>query len=643
MCGFVGYCSLEKKPIALSPALVEQLSKLIAHRGPDGQGSWFSVDKDVGMIHRRLAIVDQSKRGAQPMVDEQAQLVIVFNGEIYNHLALRAQLEKKGYQFHSSSDTETVLKAYQEWGMAFLDRLQGMFAFVLFDQKRDHIFAVRDRIGIKPLYFCLSNGIFSFASEIKAFWPLPWIEKKINAQSISHYLTHLAVPAPQTIFEGVYKLPAGFYLQIDDKRELSVTSWYNPALAITQNNDTADDPETLEELLMQSVQSHKPAELATGVLLSGGLDSSLLTAMLCRLGEQPTTFQISFQGDGYRDRYWARAVAKRLQTNHYDCVISEFDAFSYFKSITHHNDEPLADAVSIPLYFVTQLAKTKGIKVLMMGEGADELFFGYQSYIRQLQRYHRWQKLQRYAHPMLQQALFFCARRLGRIDSLNDALLDRWKMGKPPLLPAAVLFAEKGKINLLKPIEARIDPIVELFYPAMSTIADSFGLFDYHHEKLIAQKDSTDYAQSVLHLELKHRLPELLLMRTDKMTMAASVEARVPFLSEKLVSYALSLPLSSKYQQNTGKYLLKKVAEKYLAPDIIYRPKVGFNSPVEYWFSNGHYFKKDLMNLLEAQPAKWHDLLDFQGIKQLLHDHDAEKGNYSYQLWAIYNLLAYEG
>ena len=644
MCGFAGYNAFHTKNI--DHALLHDLSGTLEHRGPDDAGIWTSPDHQIALIARRLSIIDTSAAGAQPMCDKKQTLILVFNGEIYNHHKLRAYLKEKGYRFRSRSDTEVFLYAFKHWGIDCLKRFDGMFAGAIYDRTSRSMFLFRDRIGIKPLYFSLQSDMLSFASEIKALWKMPWIAKRISIRALSHYLTYVATPAPMTLFEGIYKLPAGFFAEIQADGTSSFTKWYDPIGSL----DISDAHEyqkksycvsAVRRLLKKAVQKRLVADVPIGALLSGGLDSSLLVALMAKEQQNIHTFTVSFENDPNEERTWARKVAKKFGTNHHELILTEQDAFSFFEKMIYHQDEPLGDSVCIPLYFVSKLARDAGMKVLLSGEGADELFCGYPMYVDYVSMYRYWKTSQHYIPDIARQGLFYAARPFYANYPNRKDLIKVWAEGRSLFWGGVRIFSELWKDEILLAADLEpIDPIVEKIYPGFPQQSDSYAIADYHRDEFYKHNPSGDFFSAMTYIELKHRLPELLLTRTDKMTMATSIEARVPYLDHALVECALQIPMKYKYRHKQTKYVLKKVAEGMVSPEIIHRKKVGFISPVTKWFKEGHIFKEHLLDMVHSKRF-WHDILDSQAIKQLVAKNNKSSIDYSYQLWTLNNLLAF--
>ncbi|MFH0898339.1 MAG: asparagine synthase (glutamine-hydrolyzing) [bacterium] len=603
MCGFAGFCSLsENQNIPNNPEqLLTAMQQSINHRGPDDHGIWFSQRHQVGLAHSRLAIIDLSQAAKQPMMDKEQTTLISFNGEIYNYLSIKKELENLGYQFFSQSDTEVLLNSYKEWGFQCLTKLDGMFAGVIFDIKKNSLFLFRDRVGKKPAYFSVQNGIFSFASEIKALWQLPWNKKNISQQGLYHYLTFMVTPAPYTIFEHVYKLPAGFYAYLDAQRTITFHEWYSPLTQISESEQKqffCEDfcLENITLLLEQAAQKRLMSDVPFGAFLSGGIDSSLNVALMAKFVGKVKTFTVAFSDDPENNELsWARLVAQHFDTDHHEIIISEKEAFNFYEKMVHHLDEPLADCVCIPFYFVAQLAKDNGVTVVQVGEGADELFFGYNTYAKQKKFYDTfWFPTQKVLPTFVKKGIGLLAQTCMRKKLTVVELLNNWSHNKAFFWGGAIAFNEQQKKRILTEqffSEIHHDPFVQKIYNGLSQKYDSHSIVDYHLSRLKQFNNHTDFSTQMLYLELKQRLPELLLMRADKMAMAASVEARAPFLDYKLVEFMLHVPASLKFKNNTTKYLLKKVAHGILPDAIINRKKIGFAAPTSHWFWSGNLFQ----------------------------------------------------
>jgi asparagine synthase (glutamine-hydrolysing) len=562
MCGIVGYFAVNNGKAIAERDLLNMRDRL-AHRGPDDAGLsiWRHGDRSVGLAHRRLSIIDLSPDGRQPMATADDSLWIVFNGEIFNYRELRTELEQTGrYSFRSQSDTEVILYAVREWGLdGCLARLRGMYAFALFDRAAGELTLVRDPLGVKPLYYMRSSERLVFASEIKALLAAPGVTPRIDDAALYHYLTFAVSPAPDTMFAGIRKLHAGTFLQMDARGHVTQKRYWDPSRVVPAHDDRTEEDsiDELRRLLRQAVTRRMRSDVPVGAFLSGGLDSSLILALMAGQADHPVeTYTVGIAGDPASERGHARQVSERFGARHHDLVISDEEFLSFLPRMAYVQDEPLADPVCVPLYYLSQLARDCGTPVIQVGEGSDELFAGYPIY----QRFDRWnrrayQPLLRLPH-VLRSALYDWARDRVRPE-LADALR-RARDGDPFFLGNAVAFWDHEKNSLLK----------QEYQPAITSSAYIRGLLEHTR--------SRDALTGMTVIELSNRLPELLLMRVDKMSMAASIETRVPFLDEDLVAFALTVPSAIKLQDGTPKSLLKKAAEGILPREIIDRAKWGF-------------------------------------------------------------------
>lgn len=648
MCGVVGFVNCCSDQMPVEQKFLDRMQLRVAHRGPDGHGMWVSDNGQIGLAHRRLSILDLSDAAAQPMFDKNRTVVISFNGEIYNHPELRKELEKLGHCYSSNSDTETILYAYKQWGIDSLRRFEGMFAFALYDIYKDELYLVRDRIGIKPLYFSLQGDRLSFASEIKALWELPWIKKELNPEGLYHYLTYLATPAPMTIYHKIYKLPAGFYIKIDRQRKISFHEWYDLLKpSVTYSTQELNDEQfcinKIRSLLQNSIRTHMLSDVPYGVFLSGGIDSSLNVALMSKFVDRVKTFNVSFSdGPEFCERAWARRVAKQFNTEHHEIVISEKEAFDFFEKMVYYQDEPLADCVCIPLYYVAKLLKDAGVTVVQVGEGSDELFCGYTSYARYVDTYYRWWRPSSMLPSFVRKKMFnLIQKAFPRYDAAYLDIAYNWALDRKLFWGGAIALTERTKRGLWNaPISVDHDPVIEQIYGDFRQCFDSYTVVDYHLNKFRKQNPQPDFLQSMIYLEFKQRLPELLLMRVDKMAMATAVEGRVPFLDHPMVEFALQIPSKFKYKNGTTKYILKKACEGILPNDVIYRKKVGFAAPTKRWLKSGTYFKPYFLDMLATKEKSINSYLNVMGIKRLFEHNQRDDVDNTLYLWTLQNVMA---
>jgi asparagine synthase (glutamine-hydrolysing) len=576
LCGINGTLAVDDG-YRVDPTLLARMRDTLAHRGPDGAASWISDDARVGLAFRRLAIIDLSETAMQPMPNEDGTIRVVFNGEIYNHLEIRKELEELGHEFRTDhSDTEVIVHGFEEWGIDVLQRLRGMFAIGVWDERERALWLARDRIGIKPLYWTLHHGHLNFASEIKALLQDPQQERAVDEESLYHYLSFLTTPAPQTLFRGIRKLAAGTWLRIGrggDLREERYWDVWDGVEPLTTESEQEIAARVLDEL-RTSVKLRKLADVPVGVFLSGGIDSSTNAALFSEGEGAPIkTFSIGYEGeyDTYKNEFgYARQMAELVGADHHERRLTIDDALDFIPEMVRLQDEPIADPVCIPVYFVSKLARDNGVVVAQVGEGSDELFWGYPSWKTLL-------NLQRYDDLPVPRALksagVALAGALGKGQRREVEYLRRGAAGLPIFWSGAESFTEAQKQGLLSPrLRRELDGLTS--WDALAPIRKRF--------------DDGAWEKSHLHwmsyVDLNLRLPELLLMRVDKMSMGVSLEGRVPFLDHEFVELAMSIPEKSKTNGGTLKHILKKAVRGVIPDELIDRPKQGFGVPVYEWF-----------------------------------------------------------
>ena len=630
MCGIVGV--FDRGGTAVEPSLVAGMRDAMRHRGPDDEGLWCSPDANVVLGHRRLSIIDLSLAGRAPMSNEDGSVQVTFNGEIYNHAQLREDLKRRGHSFRSVCDTEVLVHLYEEHGPAMVEHLIGMFAFVVWDEGRGRMLAARDRMGIKPLYWIDDGSRFAFASEIKALLPL-LPRREIDAVALSHYLTFVAVPPPRTMFAGVSKLAAASTMIVTRDGPAAPERFWDPLENRADIDSAADWQAEIRIALERSVERRMMSDVPVGVFLSGGVDSSTNVALMSRVMDDPVnTFSVGFHGaEDYNEFDWARRVAERFGTHHHEVKIDHDDLWRFMPEMVFHQDEPIADPVCVPLYFVSKLAKESGVTVVHVGEGADELFAGYPTYVRAYEMASRqWPRLRSLPAPVRNglaaagtAALGLSPRRQIEIEALRRAAQpdgELWWGG-------AVAFYEHGFDSVTTPeFRARLNgDRPRDVIAAIAADAERFG--------------AQDELDRLIYQDLRLRLPELLLMRVDKFTMANAIEARVPFLDHELVELAMSTPASEKVRDGIGKHVLKRAVSDLLDHDLVWRPKQGFGTPVSQWF------RSELGDQLEHQLAHGaiNELgyLDPDTVRDILELHRSGRADRSFQLWNVLNLSAW--
>src|SRR5712691_3574503 len=631
MCGICGIWEYGASEGRVGLSLVESMRDEMRHRGPDDEGSLLFDQERGGLGFRRLSIIDLSPAGNQPMHGCTKSVWLVFNGEIYNHARLRKGLEQRGHIYHSRTDSETIIHLYEERGLDFVNEIEGDFAIALWDANREQLVLARDRIGVKPFYFYHRDRRFIFASEIKAILRHPAVAPELDETSLYHYLTFLTTPAPQTLFRDIQKLPAGHMLVIDRAGEARITKYWDalPPGSLVVRNET-EHQQNILELLRASIKKRMMADVPFGVFLSGGVDSSANVALMSELMTQPVrTFTVGFHdSEELNELEPARAISKRFGTNHHEVMIGRADMQKFLPELVFHQDEPIADPVCVPLYYVSKLARDTGTIVVQVGEGSDEIFAGYnwfRTYLKIEERF--WRHAERtplaarraaaaLARPVVQKVLKKrmageLVRRLGANQSLF------WG--------GVSVFDDQTKSKVFS-------TNTRSRYNGLST----HDVVREYQEKIASERPDSDFAARMTYLELKLRLPELLLMRVDKITMATSVEARVPFLDHHLIEYAMTLPRRLKVKGTTGKHILKRALESVLPKDVLYQPKRGFGAPTREWF-RGPEGDSLIQQLLNSSIRK-RNFFDYGFIQRLADEHRREQHDWSANLWCLLNL-----
>jgi asparagine synthase (glutamine-hydrolysing) len=617
MCGIVGLTSLNKPGFPLEKAM-----QALQHRGPDDSGSY--ADDTVSLGQTRLSIIDLAG-GGQPMSNEDGSKCIIFNGEIYNFQALRRELEQHGHRFQTRSDTETILHGYEQWGTDCLQRLQGMFAFAVWDKNQKRLFLARDRLGIKPLFFAEHQGSLYFASEMKAILADPRFPREMNESALAAYFSLSYIPAPQTVFKQISKLLPGHYLIWQDGRTHIHQYWdlrFAPDYSLSED----DCLQTIAELLEDAVKQRLMSEVPLGCFLSGGIDSGAVVALMSGLLDDPvTTFCMGFGGQagGYLDeRGYARMVADRYRTDHHEFEVRpEFEGL--MDTIVQAFDEPFADDSTIPSYFVCQLAREKAT-VALSGLGGDEAFAGYERYLGLRLRgvYQRWVPkglktvLNRLAESLPERADgHYTINHLKRFTRSAAATPDT---------------AYAGFLSILRPdLQRRL-------FSDNSSISDRVSACNDHLSSLFNSSQITNGADVLnrgLYTDFKTYLPEDILAVTDRMSMQHSLEVRVPFLDHRLVEFCATIPPGMKLKGLKKKALLKQWAKAHLPKEVIRHRKQGFVGPMTQWL------KTDLKPMTETvlAPAnlKQHGLFKEATVRRILDQHASGRENHDTLIWAL--------
>lgn len=614
MCGIAGFVSRENSA-SLSSAL-KSMASAIAHRGPDGEGFHESTTRDgtsrIGLAHRRLSIIDLAM-GAQPMTNEDRTVHIVFNGEIYNFPALREQLVAAGHRFITASDTETIVHAYEEWGTECPKHLRGMFAFAIWDAKRERLFLCRDRFGKKPLFLCESRGSLVFGSEVKAVLSFPGVSSDIDLDSVNNYFSYRYVPAPGTLFKQIHKLMPGCWAVWENGRLQQVRYYQPPDAEPLTARESPDDKVVVDaflEKLDEAVRIRMIADVPFGAFLSGGIDSSAIVALMRRHSTQPVkTFSVGFEQAEYSELRYSREVANVYGTDHHELIVSENEVMSLLPRLVRYRDAPISEPSDIPIYMLASEAR-KSVKMVLTGEGADEFLGGYPKHV--------------YEHMVSPYQVIPKSVRRGLIEPLVHSL------------PYGFQRAKTAIVNLgLESYQERMPR----WFGAM-TQREKDALLrpdsDFRPPHAFCGSKDNSPLRRILHFDQTIWLPDNLLERGDSMTMAASLEARMPFLDHELAAMVSALPDRYRVRGTTTKWILREAMKKLLPESILKRPKVGFRVPVNEWFR--HSMRDYLFDHLTGSRSLTADYYRKSSLDKILNDHVAGRQNHEKLLWSLLNL-----
>ena len=664
MCGITGIY-IANNPLTVKEETLISMRDSLIHRGPDDKGLYISKDKKLGLGFRRLAIIDLSKKGNQPMTSEDKSIWLIFNGEIYNFQELKQDLIIKGHHFKSKTDSEVILHLYEEKGEKCLDDLNGMFAFVIWDEKQKKLFAARDRIGIKPFYYYFKEGIFLFGSEIKAILQNPLVKREPDLEGISHYLTFASTPAPFTLFKNIKKLPAAHYLTLDKFGHLEIQRYWSPVKnyeSRIRNRELKPKNQGEEfyitkvrELLQDSIKKQMVSDVPFGCFLSGGIDSSTNAVLMSKaMGKSVETFSISYKDYPEFDEFqYSRKINELLKAKSHEAKVGPEEFLDWIDKMAASNDDPNGDWVCFPVYYLAKMFRENGVIMGQVGEGSDELFNGYE---RDLIYFKFWKKFWRYLEK-LPKFIKIIPYQLSKLLPKNIAafpkeLLRRLAYKKHLFYGGANAFTSYDKQFLLtesfkKQLPYDIsDKVVEDIYSSAVIASGSASsvITNGSASSVIARRPkadeaiSLDFLQQMLYLELNLRLPELLLMRVDKMVSMNSLEARVPYLDHRLVELAFSIPQELKLKNNTTKYILKKAVEGIIPNEIIYRKKKGFGAPVSQWLRENEQVRNKIIEIIQNSKIQKLNLFNDEYINKLFEDHLSKKCDNSFKIWNLTTL-----
>lgn len=613
MCGLAGFTHRIRPS---DPYRIRNIAKLIAHRGPDESGVFESDTISIASV--RLKILDL-EGGQQPMIDTAHGVVLAFNGEIYNHASLRQELERKGHKFHTRSDTEVVLKAFVEWDVAAFQRLQGMFAAAFWNERKKRLVLVRDRMGIKPLYYTEAGDRFYFGSELKTLFEHPEIDRAVDEEALDYYLSLNYVPAPLTMVEGVRKLLPGHWLEWVDGR-VRTAQWWNLRLAPDERWNLEAAKSRLDSLLRESVRSHMLSDVPLGVWLSGGLDSSTILHYACESGARMKTFSASFRGEDCDETPWFREVAQHYGAEPYEIDINaDLNVGEAIESLVYHADEPMADAGALPVWFLSQLTRSH-VTVVLSGEGADELFGGYVTYLAD--RYARYARM---APAALRRAGLSLASLMPASDEkigldykvrrfLEGTFLD--EDSAHTYWNGTFCNEAKNRLRLNNEVSSRT-PLARAAVPRHAAYSGDLNRFLW--------QDQLGY------------LPDDILTKCDRVSMAHSIEVRPPFLDHRIVEFAGSLPVDLKIRGNRLKFVLRELMKDKLPRPVLRRKKEGFDIPMHAWLRG--CLKPLLLDTLSEESVGGTGLFRAAEVDRLVQSHLSREQNAGYHLWGLLVLV----
>jgi len=620
MCGIAGFSG------RFDPGLLSRMNKLIAHRGPDDSGEWFSSDAGIGLANRRLAIIDLSSDGHQPMANESGSIQLAFNGEIYNYRSLREELIASGHRFRSQTDTEVLIHLYEAHGLEMLSRLNGIFAFAIWDEAKNQLFVARDGVGVKPLYYSETSSGLIFASELKALLASDQVSREIDAISLHYHMTYLWAPSPSTMLKGVRKLPPGQALLIKQGQITRLWRHYDlPYGADTITGGEGEIAEGLRQHIEQAVKRQMVSDVPVGAMFSGGLDSSAVVAMMKRAepGNRPKCYTIGFSDDvdmdgAPQDLTYARKVAEHLDVDLRPIIVGS-DMIGQLDKMLYFLDEPQADPAPINSMIISRQARLDGTKVLLAGSGGDDLFSGYRRHLAL-----KYEKAWGWLPAVLRQGISNTARKA--------------RGSSPTMRRLKRAFAYAGQ-----PPEERLvsyffwstDAIRQAIYS--DEIADQLSGIDAAEPLMASLRNVTkkepDRLNQMLYLEGKHFLADHNLNYMDKAGMAEGVEIRVPLLDLDLIDYAVRIPSSMKLKGRESKYILKKAMEPILPREAIYRPKTGFGMPLRRWL---HTELRDLTDdVLSEQSLNSRGLFNGKAVRLLMEQDRQGKVDAAYIIFAV--------
>ncbi len=621
MCGLAGFLRMPNTPEREDHQhWLEAMGQAIVHRGPDAGATW--QDDHVGMVHRRLSILDLSTAGNQPMASKSGRYIIAFNGEIYNFREIRQELNAVGYCFHTQTDTEVLLALFEHKGVDCLNDLNGMFAIAIWDREARQLFLARDRLGKKPLYYYRESGQFAFASEIKALMQVPFIKTDIRQDAVKDFFAYQYVPDPKTIYRHVHKLPPGHWL-VTDGEKLTIRQYWDVSFASPSSASLAELEGGLYDLIDDAVRLRMVSDVPLGAFLSGGVDSSAVVGLMAGHTDRPvTTCSIGFDSRRFDEVVWAKKVADLFYTDHHEFTVRENVAGS-LTDIARFFDEPFADPSFVPTYFVSQLACQK-VTVALAGDGGDENFAGYSKYRTD----HIENRIRRLFPGALRHNVF---PRLAQLAGVMNSPVTRKAqslLGTLAMEPDQAFFLTNCFFR-----RAVWDDLVRGELKRETDGYDPADITRQHYHNA----DTDDHLSKILYTDIKTYLPGDILTKVDRMSMANSLETRAPLLDYRVVEYAASIPSALKMKGKEKKFILKDTFSRLLPDDILYRKKMGFSVPLAEWLRHELYEKAE--SVFTDNNGGLSQCFDMNAVRNLWRRHQDGNNQYTQELWSM---LAFE-
>ena len=609
MCGITGTINFSKKPI--DPFVLKQMTDVIVHRGPDDSGIY--VEQNVGLGHRRLSIIDLSPAGRQPMCNENGQIWITYNGEIYNYRELKKYLVEKGHLFRSDTDTEVILHLYEEYGEKCIQKLRGMFAFAIWDSRTKCLLVVRDRLGIKPLYYYYKDGIFAFSSEIKALLRHPKISAEVNLSALYEYICYRYVVAPNTMFQNIFKLEPGCYIRITPN-SFEREKYWEISYTTDKSLNEQTSVEKLYDLIRESVQMRLISDVPLGAFLSGGIDSTTVVALMSQVSNRPVkTFTVGFSaGDEIDELKYAKIVSDYFQTDHHELLVTSASP-ELLNTIIRHIEEPIGDPAIVPTYLVSELAR-KYVTVVLTGEGSDEMNGGYHKYLLNYYFY-KYKNIPPFMRNLLESRIlhYLLPQKVNKYLQMSH-------------------WADSERIQYFN-FNYFNDFSEQNFFSSAFMAQLKAQTLRCPTQELIGQSGTDNYMNQLFYVDVKSWMLDDLLLKVDKMSMAHSLEARVPFLDHKFVEFAVSIPPGLKFKGFKTKSLLRKTVKSLLPAQIRMRKQHGFIVPLDRWFDGE---LTDYLDDIFSHPMiKKLRYFNWDLVNWMLNAHKQRHQNFETQIWML--------